>query len=70
MSAGQLTNEPEIRGRQRLTKNVEQCEELTEEVSVGPEVVVFKVGIQVVEDELLLLPFLRLGNDAEIQIHF
>ena len=52
-----------------LTEDIDQCQEFTEEVSVGPEVVVLQVGVQVVEEELLLLTFLGLGDDPQVQVH-
>ena len=30
---------------------------------------VLQVGVQVVEQELLLLPFLHLRDDAQVQVH-
>ncbi len=43
-----------------LTYNVDEGEQLTEEVSVSPEVVVLEVGVDVVQDELLLQSLLPL----------
>ena len=45
-----------------LTNNIHQSQHLTEEVSVSPEVVVLQVGIKVVDQQLLLLPFLGLSE--------
>ena len=52
-----------------LTDNIEKRQQLAEEVSVGPEVVVLQVGVQVVQEEFLLLPLLNLGDDAQVQVH-
>ena len=52
-----------------LTYNIYQSEKLAEEVSVCPEVVVLEVGVDVVQDQLLLQPLLALGDDAEVQVH-
>ena len=52
-----------------LTDHIEESQQLAEEVSVGPEVVVLQVGVQVVQEELLLLPLLHLGDDAQVQVH-
>ena len=52
-----------------LTYNIYQSEKLAEEVSVRPEVVVLEVGVDVVQDQLLLQPLLALGDDAEVQVH-
>ena len=52
-----------------LTHDVEEGEELAEEVSVGPEVVVLQVGVEVVDEELLLLPLLHLGDDPQVEVH-
>ena len=43
-----------------LTEYVDEAEELAEEVSVGPEVVVLQVRVEVVQQQLLLLSLLRL----------
>ena len=51
------------------TEYVEQGQELTEEVSVCPEVVVLEVGVQVVQQQLLFRPFLGLGDDAQVKVH-
>ncbi len=52
-----------------LTYNVDEGEQLTEEVSVGPEVVVLEVGVDVVQDELLLQSLLPLRDDPQVQVH-
>ena len=52
-----------------LTHDVEKGEELAEEVSVGPEVVVLQVGVEVVDEQLLLLPLLHLGDDPQVEVH-
>ena len=44
-----------------LTEYVDEAEELAEEVSVGPEVVVLQVRVEVVQQQLLLLSLLRLS---------
>lgn len=49
--------------RQR-TDYVEDAEELAEEVSVRPEVVVLQVGVEIIDQQLLLLSLLRLSDDA------
>ena len=33
----------------KLTEDVEQCEKLTEEVSVSPKIVIFHIGIKIVQ---------------------
>ena len=45
-----------------LTHNINNAQEFTEEISVSPEVVVLQVGIKVVDQQLLLLPFLGLSE--------
>ena len=52
-----------------LTHDVEEGEELAEEISVRPEVVVLQVGVEVVDEELLLLPLLHLGDDPQVEVH-
>jgi hypothetical protein len=41
-----------------VTKNVDEAQEFTEEVAICPEVVILEVGVEVVQQQLLLLPFL------------
>ena len=53
----------------RPTDNIENPEELAEEISVSPEVVVLQVCIQIVDQQLLLLPLLGLGDDALVEVH-
>ena len=45
-----------------LTHNINNAQEFTEEISVSPKVVVLHVGIKVVNQQLLLLPFLGLAE--------
>ena len=52
-----------------LTYDVDEGEEFTEEVSVGPPVVVLEVVGEVVEQQPLLLPLLHVLHDADVQIH-
>jgi len=52
-----------------LTEYVEQGKEFAEEVSVGPEVVVLEVRVQVVQEQLLFGPFFGLGDDAQVKVH-
>ncbi len=49
-----------------LTENVDETQELTEEVAICPEVVILEVGVEVVQQQLLLLSLLRLP----VQRHF
>ncbi len=51
------------------TNDVEEGEQLAEEVAVRPEVVVLQVRVEVVQQQLLLLPLLHLGDDAQVQVH-
>ena len=51
------------------TDNVEDPEELAEEISVSPKVVVLQVCVEIVDQQLLLLPLLRLRDDALVEIH-
>ncbi len=51
------------------TYNIQQGQQLAEEVSVGPEVVVLEVGVDIVQNQLLLQSLLPLGDDAEVQVH-
>ena len=52
-----------------LTYDVDEREEFTEEVSVGPPVVVLEVVCEVVEQQPLLLPLLHVLHHADVQIH-
>ncbi len=52
-----------------LTKHIDQSEKFTKEVSVGPEVMILQVCVQVVEEQLLLLPFFGLRDDPQVQVH-
>ncbi len=52
-----------------LTYDVHQCEEFTEEVSVGPPVVVLQVVGEVVQQESLLLPLLNVLDHADVEVH-
>ena len=51
------------------TDNIEDPEELAEEISVRPKVVVLEVGVEIVDQQLLLLPLLRLCDDALVKVH-
>ena len=51
------------------TYYVEESEQLAKEVAIGPPVVILQVVIQIVEKELLLLLFLHLGDDADVEVH-
>ena len=51
------------------TDNIEDPEELAEEISVRPKVVVLEVGVEIVDQQLLLLPLLGLGDDALVEVH-
>ena len=42
-----------------LTYNIYQAQQFAKEVSVGPEVVVFQIGVQIVQQELFLLSLLH-----------
>ena len=52
-----------------LTYDVDEGEEFTEEVSVGPPVVVLEVVGEVVEQQPLLLPLLHVLHDADVEVH-
>ena len=52
-----------------LTYDVDEREEFTEEVSVGPPVVVLEVVCEVVEQQPLLLPLLHVLHHADVQVH-
>ena len=54
---------------EQLTSDVDECEELTEEVSVRPEVVMLQIGVHVVDQKLLFQLLLYFGDDAEVQVH-
>ena len=43
-----------------LTYDIDEGEEFTEEVSVGPEVVILQIGVEVVEQQFLFLTFFNL----------
>ena len=45
------------------TDYVEDAEELAEEVSVRPEVVVLQVGVEIIDQQLLLLSLLRFSEE-------
>ena len=49
---------------QQFTEDIDEAEELTEEVSVCPEVVVLEVGVEVVQQQLLLLSLLRFSKQT------
>ena len=52
-----------------LTYDVDEREEFTEEVSVGPPVVVLQVVGEVVEQQSFLLALLHVLHDADVQVH-
>ena len=52
-----------------VTYDIDQGQEFTEEVSEGPEVVVFEVGVDVIENQLFLQSFLPLRDNAQIKVH-
>jgi len=56
--------------QEHLAEDIEQCKELAEKVSVSPKVMIFQIGVEIVEEELLFLPFLSFRDDAQVQIHF
>ena len=47
-----------------LTEHIEQCKEFTKEISIGPKVVSFEIGIKIVEQELLFLSLFCFTNDS------
>ena len=49
-----------------LTHDVEEGEELAEEVSVGPPIMVLQVVVQVVQQEFFLLLLFHLGDDPNV----
>ena len=51
------------------TKDIDEPEKLAEEVSVGPEVVVLEVGVEVVQQQLLLLSLLRFSKHTDFPLH-
>ena len=51
------------------TDDVNKCEKFTEEISVRPKVVILQVCVQIVNQQLLLLPLLGLGDDALVEVH-
>ena len=52
-----------------LTYDIDQGKKFTEEISVGPEVVVLEVGINVIKDQFLLQSLFTLRYNAQIKIH-
>ena len=50
------------------TDNIEDPEELAEEISVRPKVVILEVCVEIVDQQLLLLPLLGLSDDALIEV--
>ena len=52
-----------------FTSDVDEREKLAEEVSVSPEVVMFKIGVHVIDQKLFLQLFLNLRDDAQVQVH-
>ena len=52
-----------------LTYNVKESEQLAKEVAIGPPVVILQVVIQIVQKEFLLLLFLHLGDNSDVEIH-
>ncbi len=52
-----------------FTSDVDEREKLAEEVSVSPEVVMFEIGVHVIDQKLFLQLFLNLGDDAQVQVH-
>ena len=53
-----------------LTEHIEQCKEFTKEVSVGPKVMIFEIGIKIVEQEFLFLSLFCFRYNSKIKIHF
>ena len=51
------------------TDNIEDPKELAEEISVRPKVVILEVCVEIVDQQLLLLPLLGLGDDALVEVH-
>lgn len=65
-----------VRGRRQestfislITYNVKQSQQLTEEVSVGPPVVVLQIVVQIVQEQLLLLLLLDLADHPHVEVH-
>jgi hypothetical protein len=54
---------------EQLTDDIDEREEFAEEISVSPEVVVLQVRVEVVQQQFLLLTFLHLGDDPQVQVH-
>ena len=57
------------RGYWKLTYDVNESKKFTEEISVGPEVVVLEIRVDVIKDQFLLQSLLTLGYNAQIKIH-
>ena len=53
----------------QLTCNIDEGEKFTKEISVGPEVVLFQIGVQIVNEQFLLQLLVSLGLDSHIEIH-
>lgn len=66
---GQTTRQTRTCHGVDVTYDVEKGQDLAEEVSVGPEVVVLKVGVQVVDEQLLLLSLLHFCDDPQVEVH-
>ena len=52
-----------------LTYDVDEGEEFTEEVSVGPPVVVLQIVVQIIQEKLLLLLLLDLADHPHVEVH-
>ena len=52
-----------------LTYYIYQRQKFTEKISVGPEIMMFEVRINVVKNQLLLQSLFTLRNNAKVQIH-
>ena len=52
-----------------VTYNVKQSQQLTEEVSVGPPVVVLQIVVQIIQEQLLLLLLLDLADHPDVEVH-
>lgn len=55
--------------KKHLAYNVKQSQQLTEEVSVGPPVVVLQIVVQIVQEQLLLLLLLDLADHPHVEVH-
>jgi len=53
----------------KITDNISQGKDLTEKVSVCPPIVLLQIFMKVVNEQLLLLFFLHLWNNSDIQVH-